>query len=180
MAAENYDKCLDMLLKHEGGFTADPHDRGNKGGGSTMLGVTSAVWEKWTGKPADHDTMRALRPSDIGEMYRAWYWDAVRADDLKPGVDWAAFDWCVNSGKKRPSKALQKACGARMDGAIGPMTLALLEKEDAVLTIRSVHKRRREFYRRLSQFPRYGKGWMSRNDETLKQSLHLANNDRQS
>jgi len=103
MTIENFDHCLEMLLEHEGGFSADPFDKGNRGGGSTMLGVTSSVWQRWTGKPADHDTMRALEPKDIGEMYRAWYWDAVKGDELKAGLDWAAFDWCVNSGAKRPS-----------------------------------------------------------------------------
>jgi len=174
MTASNFDHCLEMLLEHEGLFTADPHDRGNRNGGSTMMGVTSAVWEKWTGKPADHDTMRALEPKDIGEMYRAWYWDAVKADDLKAGLDWAAFDWCVNSGAKRPSRAMQKACGASPDGVIGPKTLALLDREDAMLTINNVHKQREAFYKRLSDFDRFGRGWLRRNDETRDQALKMA------
>ena len=171
---DNFDHCLKLLLAHEGGFTSDIHDPGNAGGGSTMLGVTSAVWEKWTGKPADHDKMRALKPKDIGEMYRAWYWDAVQADDLKSGLDWSAFDWAVNSGAKRPSRAMQKACGASADGVIGPKTLALLDREDVMLTINNDHTQRGAFYRRLAQFPRYGKGWLRRNDETLAQALWLA------
>ena len=46
---KNFDKCLEMLLHHEGGFTADKRDKGNAGDGhgnqgSPMLGVTSKVW----------------------------------------------------------------------------------------------------------------------------------------
>ena len=29
----NFDKCLAMLLEHEGGFTADKRDKGNAGMG---------------------------------------------------------------------------------------------------------------------------------------------------
>ena len=29
----NFDKCLAMLLEHEGGFTADKRDKGNAGDG---------------------------------------------------------------------------------------------------------------------------------------------------
>ena len=43
---KNFDKCLQMLLVHEGGFTADKFDPGNDGDGygnqgSTNMGVTA-------------------------------------------------------------------------------------------------------------------------------------------
>ena len=46
---KNFDHCLEMLLHHEGGFTADKFDPGNDGDGygnqgSPNLGVTAKVY----------------------------------------------------------------------------------------------------------------------------------------
>ena len=41
----NFDRCLALLLKHEGGFVNHPSDPG----GMTNLGVTARVWEEWVG-----------------------------------------------------------------------------------------------------------------------------------
>ena len=38
---ENYDKCLEMILHHEGGYVNHPKDPG----GETNLGVTKRVYE---------------------------------------------------------------------------------------------------------------------------------------
>jgi len=43
-----------------------------------------------------------------------------------------------------------------------------------MLTINNVHKQREAFYRRLSDFDRYGRGWLRRNDETRDQALKMA------
>ena len=43
---ENFDKCLEMLLSHEGGFVNHPEDPG----GITNLGVTKKVYDEWTGR----------------------------------------------------------------------------------------------------------------------------------
>mgnify|MGYP000683250118 CR=1 FL=1 len=45
MAAENYDKCLELILHHEGGYVNHPKDPG----GETNLGVTKRVYEEWGG-----------------------------------------------------------------------------------------------------------------------------------
>ena len=55
---KNWEAFFEMLIHHEGGFTDDTRDSGNKKGdghgndGSTMLGVTAYNWARYTGKPA--------------------------------------------------------------------------------------------------------------------------------
>ena len=54
---KDFDCCLEMLLHHEVGFTADKFDPGNDGDGygnqgSLNLGVTAKVYAAFTGKPA--------------------------------------------------------------------------------------------------------------------------------
>ena len=45
MASVNYDKCLETILHHEGGYVNHPKDPG----GETNLGVTKRVYEDWGG-----------------------------------------------------------------------------------------------------------------------------------
>jgi lysozyme family protein len=116
---DNFEHCLKMLLHHEGGFVNHPKDPG----GMTNLGVTKKVYDAWIGRESTEAEMRALTPADVGPIYKKNYWDKVRGDDLPAGVDWAAFDWAVNSGAGRPAKAIQRIVGATQDGAIGPKTL---------------------------------------------------------
>ena len=167
---QNFDECLKMLLKHEGGYVNHPSDPG----GRTNLGVTQAVYEDWLGHPVTEDDMRALTPEDVAPIYKNNYWDRVRGDDLPAGVDWCAFDWAVNSGSGRPAKAIQRAVGATQDGAIGPMTLQAVADLDPDRIIESVYHTRQKFYEGLKTFETFGKGWTRRNKETLETALAMA------
>jgi lysozyme family protein len=165
----NFDHCLEMLLKHEGGFVNHPKDPG----GATNLGVTLATYEQWVGRDVTVDEMKTLTVADVAPIYKERYWDAVRGDDLPSGVDWAVFDWAVNSGPRRAAKALQKAVAAAQDGAIGPMTLRAVANHDASDLIHSIHDQRQKFYESLGTFDTFGKGWTRRNKETLEAALEL-------
>ena len=166
---KNFNKCLSMLLHHEGGFVNHPKDPG----GMTNLGVTKAVYDKWIGRESTEEEMRALTSIDVAPIYKKNYWDRVRGDDLPSGVDWCAFDWAVNSGSGRPAKAIQRAVGAAADGAIGPMTLQAVMNKDAKAIVESVYTQRQSFYESLKTFETFGRGWTRRNKETLEQALRM-------
>ena len=166
---ENFDKCLEMLLSHEGGFVNHPEDPG----GITNLGVTKKVYDEWTGRESTEQEMRDLTPEDVGPIYKKNYWDRIKGDSLPSGVDWCAFDWCVNSGKSRPSKAIQRAVGATQDGAIGPATIGLIMEKDPEEIINYVYGVRQDFYKSLKTFETFGRGWTRRNKETLHQALEM-------
>ena len=161
----NFDECLKMLLKHEGGYVNHPKDPG----GETNLGVTKRVYEKWGGTK----DMKDLTFDDVAPIYKKNYWDKCKCDDLDSGVDWAVFDWAVNSGTGRAAKAIQKICGAGQDGAIGPKTLALISTQDTTYVIEQMHKIRQDFYESLKTFSTFGKGWTRRNSETKETALHM-------
>ena len=166
---QNFDKCLKMLLKHEGGFVNHPKDPG----GMTNLGVTKAVYDRWIGANSTEQDMRNLTPEDVAPIYKKNYWDKVRGDDLPSGVDWCAFDWAVNSGSGRPARAIQRAVGATADGAIGPMTLRSVANSKPKEIIESVYNQRQSFYERLKTFETFGKGWTRRNKETLESAIEM-------
>lgn len=176
---KNWDAFFHMLIEHEGGFTDDPRDSGNKRGdghgnaGSTMLGVTAHVWAEYTGKPAPKDVMRALTEEDVKPLYKRNYWDAVHADKLPSGVDVSVADLCVNAGPGRAAKILQRCVGAKADGAVGPMTLRAVHDVEPGKLLDLYYEQRESFYRRLKDYAIYGKGWSRRNKETLERAKEL-------
>ena len=166
----NFDKCLHMLLEHEGGYVNNVHDKG----GMTNLGVTKRVYDKWIGRESTEQEMRDLTPDDVAPIYKKNYWDRVKADQLPSGLDWACFDWAVNSGSGRPAKAVQRAVGATQDGAIGNQTLGLIAEKDPKFIIDYVYTVRQAFYESLDDYKHFGRGWSRRNTETLHQAMKMS------
>jgi len=169
---DNFDKCLELLLVHEGNFVNHPSDPG----GMTNLGVTKAVLEEWVGHPVTEKEMRNLTPLMVAPLYKRKYWDACRANELVSGVDYCVFDVAVNSGVGRAIKLLQQTVGATPDGGYGPITSALVKKAEAdperLISVFSA--RRMEFLQSLKSFPVFGKGWSRRVAEVKEKALLLA------
>ena len=155
-----------MLLHHEGGYVWHEEDPG----GETNLGVTKKVYQDWGGTK----DMIDLTVEDVAPIYKKNYWDRCKCDELSSGLDWAVFDWAVNSGTRRVSKALQKACGAERDGVIGNKTLALANEQDVKYMIEEIGVIRQSFYESLRTFKTFGRGWTRRNKETTEQALSMA------
>ena len=128
---------------------------------------------KWNLDQKQQQEMRDLTPDDVAPIYKKNYWDRVKGDSLPSGLDWACFDWAVNSGSGRPAKAVQRAVGAEPDGAIGPQTLGLIMEKDPEFIIDYVYIVRKAFYEGLDDYKHFGRGWSRRNKETLKQALSM-------
>jgi len=162
----NFDPIMAKLLAHEGGYTADVRDPGNRlpdgRAGSTNLGVTQAVWEAFVGHQVSQNVMKALTPADVGRLYKERYWDAVHGDELPAGVDYSVFDAAVNSGPRQAAKWLQRAVSAPDDGAIGPKTLAQVQRFPAADVVERVNQQRLAFLQGLPTYATYGKGWSRR------------------
>lgn len=169
---DNFQKCLEMLLVHEGGFVNDSRDNG----GMTNLGVTIRVWEEWVGHPVSEKEMRNLTPLMVAPLYKRKYWDACFANDLVSGVDYCVFDVAVNSGVGRAIKLLQSCVGATPDGGYGSITNALVKKAelDPTRLIELYSAKRMEFLQSLKSFPVFGKGWSKRVAEVKEKALLLA------
>ena len=166
----NFDQCLAMVLKHEGGFVDHPRDPG----GATNMGVTLGTYEQWVGRSVTIEEMKALTFDDVAPIYRKNYWDRCAGDHLPSGVDWSVFDWAVNSGPSRSAKALQKIVMVTRDGAIGPKTLYAVANQEPDKIIDAMYTARQRFYERLNAFDTFGRGWSRRNTETRDAALLMA------
>lgn len=166
---KNFEHSLDMILEHEGGYVNHPRDPG----GMTNLGVTKRVYEKWLDRKVSEQDMRDLTVSEAAPIYKAWYWDRLKCDSMRSGVDFCVFDLGVNGGVGRAARMLQRSVGAKPDGAIGPKTLALVDATEAHVLINEFTRRREAFYRRLKTFKTFGRGWLARNEKTQIAALAM-------
>jgi lysozyme family protein len=168
---ENFQECLEHILKSEGGYVNHPSDPG----GETNLGVTKRVWQDWVKRELQPDEMRHLTPEQVAPLYKAKYWDAVHGDELPSGVDLCVFDCAVNAGVSRAARFLQHAVKVQQDGVIGPGTMKAVEETPPVAIIADFCAQREFHYKSLQTFPTFGKGWMARLDRVEDESREMAN-----
>lgn len=158
-AADNFERCLAVMLDKEGGFSDDPKDRG----GPTQMGITLATladWRECAPASLTADDVRNLTRREAAEIYRARYWLPMRCNDLPHGIDLMVFDFGVNAGPRTSVKLLQRAAGVVDDGSVGPRTLAAVKAAggliDALVEARLAH------YRSLANYATFGNGWTNR------------------
>ena len=152
---ENYAQALKQVLKYEGGYVDHPKDPG----GPTNKGVTQAVYDNWRKlQNLPTQSVRAIAVSEVAAIYKNLYWDRISGDSLPAGVDFAVFDFAVNSGVSRAAKTLQAVVGVTQDGMIGPATIEATKTYVAM----SITNRRLAFMQSLSIWSTFGKGWSAR------------------
>lgn len=165
----NFEKSLEYVLQHEGGWVHHPKDPG----GATNRGVTQAVYDayrKTRGKAGQ--SVKFITDEEVNAIYKFQYWDRVQGDLLPAGLDYAVFDFAVNSGVGRASKYLQAVLGVAQDGQIGARTLAAIT--NPVNAINALCDRRMSFLRNLRTFLTFGKGWTRRVQDVRAHALEMA------
>lgn len=166
----NFEQSLALALKEEGGWVDHPSDPG----GETNMGVTKKIWEEWVGHPVPAGSLQNLTVADVVPLYKAKYWDKVRGDDLPEGVDYAMFDFAINSGPTRAIKTLQRAVGVTPDGVIGPKTLAAVNAMPPRDLVDEICDKRLAFLQGLPTWPIFGRGWSNRVARVEKTAFEMA------
>ena len=148
----SFDIAYAPLKDFEGGYDNDPDDRG----GETYAGIARNFFPAWSGwKLIDQIKKNAKSKTAINrackvdhylqDLVRAWYktqwFDALGLGELPQPLANEIFEQSVNLGKAGSGKKVQIICNAynylsgakklftdlKVDGAIGPKTLAALK-----------------------------------------------------
>jgi lysozyme family protein len=167
---DNFKNALERVLASEGGFVNHPKDPG----GPTNRGITIATFSAFKHRACTVDELKAISESDVAAIYRLQYWNTVKGDDLPSGLDYAMFDYAVNSGPGRAVKDLQRVIGALPDGVMGAMTLQAIKARDASQIIAALCDRRLAFLKTLKTWSTFGKGWGARVEAVRTASLNMA------
>jgi lysozyme family protein len=159
MAAVTFHEALRRLLLHEGGYSNHPSDPG----GPTNFGITIHDYRKYVKPGATAADVRAMTRVQAEVIYRAKYWDAQRCDELPAGVDYAVFDYGVNSGIGRSGKVLRRVLGlADTSSVVTDAVLAAAAKRDPGRLIEGICDERLRFLKSLKTWSVFGKGWERR------------------
>jgi lysozyme family protein len=166
----NFRRALALMLRHEGGYVHHPKDPG----GATNKGVTLATFRRYVKPNGTAADLKRITDAEVAKVYKEHYWDAVSGDALPDGVDYAVFDYAVNSGPSRSIRALQRAADVIADGKVGPATMIAVMRHDPAQLINEICDGRMAFLKSLNTWPTFGKGWSRRVADVRKHALEMA------
>ena len=172
MSGDNFPRSLFLVLKSEGGYVNHPNDPG----GPTNLGVTLANFRRYVKPGGTISDLKKLTKAQAGTVYRRQYWDRVHGNELPAGLDYAMFDFAVNSGPSRAIKFIQEIVGAKADGRLGPATMGAIQLSSAgpAVLAETLCDKRLAWLKRLRTWPTFGKGWGRRVKAVKAVSLSMA------
>lgn len=98
--SDAFQKAVQRVLGHEGGWADDPDDRG----GATNFGISS--------KAHPDVDVKSLTKEKAIELYRERYWEPLGADSLPEGLRELAFDAAVQHGVSWAKNALEETGGS--------------------------------------------------------------------
>lgn len=166
----SFDDAFAALVGNEGGFTADPKDRGNWTSGQPGVGPLNGT--KYGISAMSYPTLdiKNLTLDAAKQIYKRDFWNPFGGDLLAPALAFQVFDGAVNSGVNQSIKWLQQAVGAQPDGVMGPATKAALDSRPAASVIASYNGYRLKFMASAAAWSTYSKGWANRIADNLIRS----------
>lgn len=168
-----FETAFDRVVKHEGGLSLDPNDRGNWTSGrigdgelhGTKYGISAAAYPTLDIANVSLDDARAI--------YQRDFWTVVHAETMPSAVAFLVFDFAVNSGPQTAVRYLQRALRIADDGDWGPVSQAALRDTSASEVVMRYCAERLDYMTRLSGWPSQGRGWARR----IAQNLTYAADD---
>ena len=158
------------MLVHEGGYSNHPSDPG----GPTNWGITIHDARAYWKKEATTADVRSMPVHVAKDIYRSKYWDAMCCDNLPAGVDYAVFDYGVNSGIVRAARVLQRLVGTSVDGEVGPDTIVATARAKPAELINQICDERLAFLQGLRTWSVFGNGWGRRVREVRAAAVAMA------
>lgn len=158
-----------FIKSWEGGFSNHPDDKG----GPTNMGVTIATWRKQGydkdgDGDIDVDDLKLITDEDAKGIFKKNYWDRWQGAKIRDqSVANLLVDWVWGSGAYG-IKIPQKILGVKVDGIVGPKTLAALNAQDQEVFFAKLKKEREAYLRRICiatpSNSKFLKGWLKRLD----------------
>lgn len=154
-----FDRAIEVILEHEGGFVDNKHDPG----GATNFGISLRYLKTLPGLDGDFDGDGDVDADDITAMivedavdfyYKNW-WKKYGYKNITSGpVATKVLDMSVNMGGKQAHKLIQRSCRSmgknlKDDGILGPVSFAAINSTLFASFIPALRCTQAGFYRAL-------------------------------
>lgn len=157
------DKLIPHILYFEGGMA------GNVDGMiCTNSGITLATFRSYYGKNKNCNDLRNMTREQWMHIFKTGFWDKWQADSIKSqSIANLLVDWLWGSGKYGITYP-QQVLGVKVDGIVGPKTLAAINNyPDQKELFQKLWNRRKKHFEDIAKSPskkKFLKGWLRRND----------------
>ena len=168
-----FDVSFDRTIGHEGGYQADPKDRGNWTTGVIGKGELKGTKYGISAMTYPNVDIKNLTVDQAKAIYKKDFWDALGMERFPSALQFQLFDAAINHSWRRTVQILQRAVGVADDGVIGPKTIAAVNAKELNDLLMLFLAERIEYFTKLSTFQTYAKGWMMR----CANNLRLATQD---
>ena len=173
-------RAFDIIVGHEGDrLDTSRDDPGNWTSG--IVGVGQLRGSRYGISAAAYPgvAIADLTRDDAAAIFVRDYWRRVRGDDMPAQLALLVADAAYNNGVAMAGQWLQRVVGTAVDGAIGPQTMAALDKalatQGVVSVCASFHAQRLYFMGGLTNWRVFGKGWATRLSSLAFQSFAMEN-----
>lgn len=169
-----FPKAYEVVLKHEGGYTNDPVDKG----GATSFGISLSFLKDQNldidqDGDVDIDDVKAIRNNHAKNIYRTFFWDKNRYNEIKnKSVAIKLFDTAVNVGANRCHKILRNTLNEiivgnlEVNGTMDDQIMDMINIIDPNMLLNEFRKQQADFYQSLvtktPAYKKYRAGWLSR------------------
>ena len=171
---DSFTLSLEAVRRWEGGLVDHPSDPGGITKWGISLRFLRAVGMDVNGDGiVDGRDIRSLTEEQVNKLYYDHFWSKCYCDLLPDGINLAMFDCGVNQGPTRAKRLLQKALKVKVDGKIGPVTLAAADKADPVELLGEFMVRRALHYSGLANMIVFGLGWFRRLFDIHRRALEV-------
>lgn len=155
---ELFDKCIEVILKNEGGYVNHQSDPG----GETKYGIAKRFFP--------YVDIKNLTIDQAKELYYKHYWLKMNIDGINSNeAVLQIFDFGVNAGTRRSIKKAQQIAMVKEDGICGKITRAAINNYDGDF-VKDFKHVRKVYYESLANrkpdLKVFLKGWLNRIEHT--------------
>ena len=134
--ADSFDEYVQWVLFAEGQYSNDEADRGGK----THWGLSDRFLSS-----IDYVGAAPTREGAIA-IYRQYFWNGYRCDEMHPFVAWCACDAYIQHPPKAAAMMLQQGLGVDIDGSVGPQTMKAAQSPNLLMFWRRYRLARVRYY----------------------------------
>jgi len=163
-----FDKCIEIILKHEGGFQKNPNDYGNWVGGyktGKLVGTKYGIAARFF----PNEDILHLTKDRAKQLYKLHYWLPMKLFGIcNEELVLQIFDFGINAGKGRAIRTVQQLCGVTTDGICGNITKHAINNYNGDL-LKDYKHARKVYYEYIASKRDnnvFLKGWLNRVEST--------------